>query len=53
MVAGIEVGEQPGLFDRGHGGGVLGEEDVGGDAVALGDQLVAHFGVAALAVGRP
>ena len=27
---GVEVGEQSGLFDRGHGGGVLGQEDVGG-----------------------
>ena len=49
---GVEVGEQPGLLDGGHRGGVLGQEDVGGRRVALGDQLVAEFGVAALAVGH-
>ena len=48
----FEVGEEAGLFHRGHGGGVLGQEDVGGRGVALGDQLIAQFGVAALAVGH-
>ena len=51
-VAGVDVGEQPGLLDGGHRGRVLGQEDVGGRRGALGDELVAELGVAALAVGH-
>ena len=47
---GVEVGEESGFFHRSHGGRVLREEYVGGRTVALGDQLVAELGVAALAV---
>ena len=47
---GVEIGEQARAFDGGHRGGVLGKEDVSGRAGTLGDQLIAHLGVAALAV---
>ena len=49
---GVDVGEQIGALHGGHRRRVLGEEDVGRRRGALGHQLVAEFGVAALAVGH-